>query len=101
MADVKGWLYGWLGKQKMVPAYDIRPAGGRGRARFKCEVRVTGIPYIGVGNSGNKKDAQSNATYDFCQFLIRTNRLSQDEFPFKNAGVTGEGPPMGGGFGGN
>lgn len=89
MADVKGWLYGWLGKQKMVPSYDIRPAGGRGRARFKCEVRVTGIPYIGVGNSGSKKDSQANAAFDFCQYLIRENRLPTAEFPFKNAGVTG------------
>ena len=77
--------------------YDIRPGGSRGSARFKCEVRVTGIPYFGVGNSGSKKDAQANAAYDFCQYLIRENHFPAAEFPFSNAGVSGgnDAGPMG------
>ena len=43
-----------------------------GRQRgFTCQLRVTDIPYIGIGTSSSKKDAQANAAYDFCQFLLR------------------------------
>ena len=46
--EVKDWLYKWLAKQgKPQPAFNIQPMAGRGRARFKCEIRVTGVPYIG------------------------------------------------------
>lgn len=42
--DIKGWLYGWLGKKKLgVPTYNITTNAGRGRARFKCELRVSGM----------------------------------------------------------
>lgn len=71
MAEVKGWLNNYLQKEQKQLSTSIQPCGGRGRTRFKCELRVTGIPYIGVGNSTSKKDASSNAAYDFCQYLIR------------------------------
>ena len=31
---------------------------GRGRARFKCEIRVTGVPYIGKGRMNNSSITQ-------------------------------------------
>jgi hypothetical protein len=37
--------------------------------------------YVGVGNSTNKKDAQGNAALDFCQFLVRTGCLNQNDLP--------------------
>ena len=74
--NVKAWLNEWLHKQTSTPNAgihnDVRPVPGRGHpSRFKCELRVTGIPYIGVGTSTSKKDAQTNAAHDFCQYLIR------------------------------
>lgn len=44
-------------------------------------VRVEGYNYVGVGNSTNKKDAQSNAALDFCQYLVRTGNLNQNDLP--------------------
>ena len=35
--EVKGWFHNWLSKQQKQPTFDIRPAGGRGKSRFKCE----------------------------------------------------------------
>ncbi|MFH4981464.1 hypothetical protein AB6A40_008173 [Gnathostoma spinigerum] len=79
--DVKSWLYGWLGKKKLgVPVYSITETG-RGRQRFRCEVRVPGQQYVGMGVSVNKKDAATNAARDFAQFLIRQNMLSASEVP--------------------
>uniref|UniRef100_A0A914S529 DRBM domain-containing protein n=1 Tax=Parascaris equorum TaxID=6256 RepID=A0A914S529_PAREQ len=80
--DIKGWLYGWLGKKKLgTPTYNITANTGRARARFKCELRVTGQPHIGLGVSVNKKDAATNAARDFAQFLIRQKMLDPSEMP--------------------
>lgn len=40
MGDVKNYLYAWCGKRRVMPAYEIRSAGGRGRQTFLCEVRA-------------------------------------------------------------
>ena len=73
--NIRAWLNEWLHKQASTPNagmhHDIRPIGRGHPNRFKCELRVTGIPYIGVGTSTSKKDAQSNAAFDFCQYLLR------------------------------
>ncbi|XP_039928969.1 ATP-dependent RNA helicase A isoform X1 [Hirundo rustica] len=81
MGDVKNYLYAWCGRRRVMPAYEIRAAGGRGRQTFLCEVRVEGFNYVGMGNSTNKKDAQSNAARDFINFLVRVNEMKKDEVP--------------------
>lgn len=40
MGDVKNYLYAWCGRRRVMPAYEIRSAGGRGRQTFLCEVRA-------------------------------------------------------------
>ena len=51
------------------------------------QVRVNGIPYVGIGNSTNKKDAQTNAAYDFANYLVRAGKLSDAELPSKVVSV--------------
>lgn len=55
--------------------------GPKHRQRFLCEVRVDGFNYVGVGNSTNKKDAQSNAARDFISFLVRQALVNPNEVP--------------------
>ncbi|XP_075278778.1 ATP-dependent RNA helicase A isoform X2 [Opisthocomus hoazin] len=81
MGDVKNYLYAWCGRRRLTPAYEIRAGGGRGRQTFLCEVRVEGFNYIGMGNSTNKKDAQSNAARDFVNYLVRVNEMKKEEVP--------------------
>nr|DBA18011.1 TPA: hypothetical protein GDO54_016309 [Pyxicephalus adspersus] len=81
MADVKNFLYAWCGKKKITPNYDIRSAGNKNRQKFLCEVRVDGYNYTGMGNSTNKKDAQSNAARDFVNYLVRIGEVRSDEVP--------------------
>lgn len=40
-----------------------------------------GVPYVGAGNSTNKKDAEKNAARDFVNFLIRTGQINASEVP--------------------
>jgi len=55
--------------------------GNKNRQKFMCEVRVEGYNYIGMGNSTNKKDAQSNAARDFVNYLVRINEVKSEEVP--------------------
>uniref|UniRef100_A0A3Q1HMM1 RNA helicase n=1 Tax=Anabas testudineus TaxID=64144 RepID=A0A3Q1HMM1_ANATE len=89
MADIKNFLYAWCGKKKLTPSYDIRAAGNKNRQKFMCEVRVDGFNYIGMGNSTNKKDAQTNAARDFVNYLVRVGEMSAAEVPA--IGVSGGG----------
>lgn len=42
---------------------------------------MEGYNYTGMGNSTNKKDAQSNAARDFVNYLVRINELKSEEVP--------------------
>lgn len=44
-------------------------------------MRVDGFNYIGMGNSTNKKDAQTNAARDFVNYLVRIGEMSAAEVP--------------------
>ncbi|PAV87698.1 hypothetical protein WR25_03737 [Diploscapter pachys] len=84
-SDVKNFLYGWLGKNlSMAPQYEITQTNRGGVSRFKCEVRVAGISYVGIGNSVNKKDASTNAALDFCNHLVREGKMQAKEVPSLN-----------------
>ncbi|XP_055008061.1 ATP-dependent RNA helicase A isoform X1 [Boleophthalmus pectinirostris] len=102
MADVKNFLYAWCGKKKKTPNYDIRAAGNKNRQKFLCEVRVDGYNYTGMGNSTNKKDAQSNAARDFVNYLVRIGEMNAAEVPAVGVGAPEMDQPAGGdpaGFG--
>ncbi|VDM53399.1 unnamed protein product [Angiostrongylus costaricensis] len=82
LKDIKGFLYGWLGKQKIgAPQYTINAVTRGGTQRFKCELRVPGHNYVGLGNSLNKKDAGTNAALDFCNYLVRQGLLKSSDVP--------------------
>lgn len=44
-------------------------------------MRVSGFPYVGAGNSTNKKDAEKNASKDFVSFLVRTGKIPESSVP--------------------
>lgn len=60
--------------------------GPKFRQRFLCEVRVPGFPYVGAGNSTNKKDAEKNSARDFINFLVRSGKVNQNEVPGADEG---------------
>lgn len=78
--NVKQFLHTWLmQKKKLSPQYQYRASGSKHRQRFTCELMVQGYDYIGIGNSTNKKDAQSNAADDFINYLFRLKEISEIE----------------------
>ncbi|CAF4216621.1 unnamed protein product, partial [Rotaria sordida] len=52
---------------------------------------VRSYSYTAIGNSTSKKDAQTNAAIDFCQYLVRDGKMLENELepylPSKNASV--------------
>lgn len=53
---------------------------------------MEGYNYTGMGNSTNKKDAQSNAARDFVNYLVRINEVKSEEVPA--VGVSTHGPAL-------
>ncbi|XP_055947286.1 outer dense fiber protein 3-like [Argiope bruennichi] len=92
MGDVtKSFLYAWCGKNKVTPTYEVR--GSKQRQRFLCEVRVPGFDYVGIGDSTNNTDAQTNAARDFLLYLLRAGKISQSEVPVEfPVGLQNPGP---------
>ncbi|XP_058120720.1 dosage compensation regulator [Anopheles ziemanni] len=87
--DIKSFLFIWCQKNSCTPTYESRPTGPKHRQRFLCEVRVPDIPYVGVGNSTNKKDAEKNASRDFVNYLVRIGKIPENSVP-KDAGAAAE-----------
>lgn len=82
LMDIKGALYAVLGKRKLgAPSYEFTSENRGSRQRFRCELTVEGLPYVGLGNSTNKKDAQANAARDFGNFLVREGLINSSELP--------------------
>lgn len=60
-------------------------SGPKFRQRFLCEVRINNFPYVGAGNSTNKKDAEKNASKDYVSFLVRSGRIAESDVPVEGA----------------
>lgn len=58
-------------------------------------MRVVGQPYVGAGNSTNKKDAEKNAARDFVSFLVRSGKLHPNDVPVEinEPGAVGSSAP--------
>ncbi|XP_050532289.1 ATP-dependent RNA helicase A protein [Daktulosphaira vitifoliae] len=81
MANPKAFLHEWCAKNGLEPNFEIKQTGNKFGQRFMCELSVSTYNYVGIGNSTNKKDAQSNASKDFLLFLIRQGAVSADSLP--------------------
>jgi ATP-dependent RNA helicase A len=80
--DIKTTLYALLGKKKLgCPTYDCKEERRGKITRFKCELRVPNMNYVGLGCSTNKKNAMSNAARDFGMFMIREHLCVASELP--------------------
>lgn len=69
--------------------------GPKFRQRFLCEVRINGFPYVGAGNSTNKKDAEKNASKDYVSFLVRSGKIAEKDVPTEidqSSSQSGSGP---------
>ncbi|XP_068147673.1 dosage compensation regulator mle isoform X1 [Drosophila tropicalis] len=79
--DIKSFLFEYCSKNHTEPKFEVRPTGPKHRQRFLCEVRVEQCPYVAVGNSTNKKDAEKNASRDFVNYLVRMGKLKAEDVP--------------------
>ncbi|XP_076264863.1 dosage compensation regulator mle [Rhynchophorus ferrugineus] len=82
MSDPKSFLHQYCQKNKIEPQFEVRPTGPKNRQRFLCEIRLNGHSYVGAGNSTNKKDAQTNASRDFINYLLRQGLIARSDVPF-------------------
>jgi len=75
-------LYAWLGKFRARPEYNIHAHGTAPyRQTYVCEVVVSDYSYVGKGSASNKKDAQTRAAWDFCDYLVKEGKMTETELP--------------------
>lgn len=83
--DIKGALYGLLGKKKLgQPVYTVLPADHSSQHRFACDLHVPGIDYVGHGLAQSKKDAQASAARDFAHYLVQKGLIKAADLPSLN-----------------
>ena len=79
---MKAYLYAWLGKIRTRPEYNISAHGNSPfHQTYVCELVAPGISYVGKGAAGNKKDAQTRAAWDFCDYLLKEGKMKEEELP--------------------
>ncbi|XP_064617044.1 LOW QUALITY PROTEIN: ATP-dependent RNA helicase A-like [Liolophura sinensis] len=81
MGEVKQVLNTWCSQRKVCPEYEFATSGPKHRPRFKCEVRVEGFNYVGVGNSTTRRMPRQNCARDFIQFLVRQGLMKAADVP--------------------
>ena len=45
---------------------------------------MTGYKFIGVGEAVSKKDAQTDAAWNFAEFLVQNGQLKKEDLPAKS-----------------
>lgn len=79
---MKGYLYAWLGKFRSRPDYNIMAKGSSPfNQTFVCELNAPGFSYVGKGKASNKKDSQTRAAWDFCDWLVKEGKMQESELP--------------------
>ena len=75
-------MYAWLGKWRSRPDYNITAHGSSPyRQTYVCEVIARGFDFIARGSASNKKDAQTRAAWDFCDWLVTEKKMTALELP--------------------
>lgn len=57
---------------------------------------MASFPYVGAGNSTNKKDAEKNAARDFASFLVRSGKVQAADVPSDVLDSVGGAPALSG-----
>lgn len=82
--EPKAWLYAWLGFRHIRPNYDWETVGDRPNQHFKCTLSAEGFERKGTGTAQSKKDAQTNAAWDFIDWLMTSKHLMNYEVEHVN-----------------
>jgi len=95
-SEIKSFLYSWCGMRKLKPSYDMVHKGIQPDVYFECTLTVPGIDYSVFMTAHNKKDAQSRACWDFCDYLVKMGKINENELPPRPiAPALGEQPVQG------
>jgi len=95
-SEIKSFLYSWCGMRKLKPNYEMVHKGIQPDVYFECTLTVPGIDHSVFMTAHNKKDAQSRACWDFCDYLVKVGKISEKELPPRPiAPALGEQPVQG------
>lgn len=77
--EPKAWLYAWLGFRHIRPTYTHETIGQRPDQHFKCSLTADGFDKVAQGVAQSKKEAQTEAAWNFIDWLGETEKLMSHE----------------------
>lgn len=86
--DIKGYLYIWCNQRHVTPEFDYKEKGNRHKKTFVCSLTIGGLDFISEAEAKSKKDAQTDATWKFCEKVADMGYMDRNDFPRKEAVAT-------------
>ena len=77
------WLFEWCTQKKLKPEYSFEAKGKYPKVRYICTLNVTGIDYKAQKEAKNKKEAQTQCAWDFCEKLVEFTHINASDLPKK------------------
>lgn len=86
--DIKGYLYIWCNQRHVTPEFDYKEDGNRHKKTFICTLTIGGLDFLCESDAKSKKDAQTAATWKFCEKLADLGYMDRNDFPRKEQVAT-------------
>ena len=79
--EVKSYLYAWCTQKKLKPEYLYETIGKSPKIRYKCTLSIPGLEYKASEEARSKRDAQTQAAWNFCDEMVRTGYMKKKDLP--------------------
>lgn len=76
-------MFEWCTQKKLKPEYSFEAKGKYPKVRYICTLSVAGIDYKAQKEAKNKKEAQTQCAWDFCEKLVELTYIGVAELPKK------------------
>ena len=81
--EILAWLFEWCTQKKLKPEYSFEAKGKYPKVRYICTLIVAGIDYKAQKEAKNKKEAQTQCAWDFCEKLVQMSCIPEGDLPKK------------------
>jgi hypothetical protein len=81
-------LHIWCNQRRVTPEFDYKELGNRHKKLFSCSIQISGLDFIAIKEARSKKEAQNEATWEYCNKLAELGFMEKEDFPKKEKVAT-------------
>ena len=78
----------WCNQRRVTPEFDYKELGNRHKKLFSCSIQISGLDFIAIKEARSKKEAQNEATWEYCNKLAELGFMDKEDFPKKEKVAT-------------